>query len=634
MNRLESMATGLPSDAAMRPRAGAIWLVRNEENNGYALKGWLSVTRPPGQGEPEVGLQVEGGGSHILPANQPSVDGSTTRCYFIWPRPHCLASVGVLRIRAFNLDTGEELDGSPVELPNEFEATPGELVQTAPLTVWPSGLTGNVGAAMPVQLANGLYVAVGEPARSVQFEMVDRFTERGQPKRGVRVTTPVMPQHLTVHLAPPNLPPAGVAQEINILAWLPKAITPAQQVQADVWLTRRSGNLFTQLRRIRRVRIFRQPTRVTAELRLSEEEAAASSELWLSIIARECRGLTVLLPELGPAAFARETRMEDARLEASFGALEELVRLHGATDRVLPSVTSTAPAVPASSVRHPFTEVIVPIYNGAAVVMECLRSLRAAATPDMRVLIVDDGSRAFTAEALAAEFGGDPRFRLHRRDHNRSYTKSINEGVMLTSAPWVVVLNSDTVVPAGWLHRLHAGAHAQRGTGLAGPLSNAATWQSIPTTKRPDGSWSTNDMIEARHLPHVQALLDREAERAYPEFPILNGFCTLISREVFARIGLYDEDAFPMGYGEETDLCLRARRAGFRLTVVDDCFVFHHKSVSFGAANRSQLTRAGGVELANKHLGVNIGALEQKMQTCLPLQRLRTRMAQLLAELD
>ena len=88
-----------------------------------------------------------------------------------------------------------------------------------------------------------------------------------------------------------------------------------------------------------------------------------------------------------------------------------------------------------------------------------------------------------------------------------------------------------------------------------------------------------------------------------------------------------------MGYGEETDLCLRARRAGFRLTLADDAFVYHHKSLSFGAAGRSPLTRAGGLEMTNKHLGVNIAALERTMQSCPALVRVRARMLDRLKEI-
>jgi GT2 family glycosyltransferase len=497
---------------------------------------------------------------------------------------------------------------------------------------------GDVAALAPVELANGLWVAVsGKHQRSVQFDMLDQSQGSGPPRRGVRLTTGRVADQVTAHLALPALPAAGEAFELGTLAWLPEATAPAMQVVGELWLTRQANGAFAPLRRLRRVGLFRKPSRVSATVVLSEEERASPGTLWLSVVAKESRGLCVMPPSLAAPDAAAGDRMEDARLEASFHALAEMVRLHGealAAHPLLPFAAAPVAVQAATPGAHPPTQVVVPVYNGDLVVRDCLRSLRAAATPEMRVLVVDDGSRDFTAGLLAAEFGSDPRFEFLRRDLNRGYTKSINEAVLLTTAPWLVVLNSDTLVPPGWLARLHAAVRARPGTGMAGPLSNAATWQSIPAVKRQDGTWSTNDMIAPRHLAAVQALLDRESERAYPEFPVLNGFCTLIARAVFDRVGRYDEDAFPMGYGEETDLCLRARRAGFRLTVADDGFVFHHKSVSFGSATRSRLTRAGGLELGNKHLGANIGALEQAMQACQPLQRLRTRLAGPLAELD
>ncbi|WP_368417353.1 glycosyltransferase family 2 protein [Falsiroseomonas sp.] len=535
-------------------------------------------------------------------------------------------------MRAVHLSDGRELQGSPLTLPAATVSTEA----TAPLSEWPAGLAGDVGAASVVALANGLFAAAGAPARSLRFEMIDQPAPAGPPIRGVRLTAGVTSQHVTAHFALVPLPPGGMAHDMATLAWLPQATEPAQQVQAELWLTRRTEAGFVQLRRLRRTRMFRRPAWLSAELLLGEAELAEPGELFISVVARDAAGLCAMPPKIAPSP-PTDARMEDARLETSFRALEELVRLHGdalAAHPLLP--VSPQPTLPAAATGqgHPFTEVVLPIYNGDVVVRDCLRSLREAATNDMRVLVVDDGSRAFTAEMVAGEIAGDPRFMLLRRDINRGYTKSINEGVMLTTAPWVVILNSDTLVPPGWLARLHAAVQARPGTGMAGPLSNAASWQSIPDAKRADGSWSTNDAIDPADLPRVQALLDAESERAYPEFPVLNGFCTLIARAVFDRVGLYDEDAFPMGYGEETDLCLRARRAGFRLTVADDCFVYHHKSVSFGSANRARLTRAGRLEMTNKHLGANIAVLERRMQAEPALQRLRARMRALVEDTD
>jgi GT2 family glycosyltransferase len=223
----------------------------------------------------------------------------------------------------------------------------------------------------------------------------------------------------------------------------------------------------------------------------------------------------------------------------------------------------------------------------------------------------------------------DPRFTVFDRLENRGYTKSINEAVKLTGADWIVILNSDTVVADGWLAHLHDAVASDPQAGMSGPLSNAASYQSIPKLREQDGTWSRNQFIMAHHVNRVQAEVDRCTERAYPSVPLLNGFCTLISRRVFDRCGLYDEDAFPEGYGEETDLCLRALKAGFKLVVADDCFVYHHKSVSFGIKGRRTRTRSGNVELGNKHPGLSIQEIERMLQDCSALAGLRSRLAQL-----
>ena len=494
-----------------------------------------------------------------------------------------------------------------------------------------------------VELAAGLWVAAEPPARSLRYELA--FAEAAAPgeppERGIRVLADATSGRIALQFPlAPLLVQAGrdAPMMVQVSAWLPQATQRAMQAQAELWLLAFRDGRFEKLRRLRRVRIFRRPSLLTAQLTHGAEDGEAST-LWLGIEALQAKGLAALPPRLAAAVAPIPGGMEDARLHGAFDALGEMVRVHGEAAMshhpLLPALPAAPASLPASAVGdvHPFTQVILPVYNGDDIVRGCLRALQGAGTGPFQVLIVDDGSRGFTAEMLRQQIGGDARFILHRRDTNRGYTKSINEAVAITDAPWVVVLNSDTIVPHGWLDRLHAAARARPGTGMVGPLSNAATWQSIPEVKRPDGSWSVNPTIEPEHLDAVQRLLDKVSTREYPEFPVLNGFCTLIARAVFDRIGAYDEEAFPMGYGEETDLCLRARRAGFRLTLADDAFVYHHKSLSFGAAGRSPLTRAGGLEMANKHLGVNIAALERIMQSCPALVRVRARMLDRLREI-
>ncbi|MBR0654344.1 glycosyltransferase family 2 protein [Plastoroseomonas arctica] len=621
---------------------GRVRLEQSED--GARLTGWaLGEADVPGE-PPEIAIQVPGLGLRTLAAWPLAPDAEALpdgACGFTWHLPSSVRDGVPRELRVWNLATGLELAGSPIAVGRGAAVQANEA--EAPLARWDAPLTGHVSAGDPVELAPGLFVAAEPPARSLRYELVvgDPMTADTAPERGIRILADAPSGRIALHFPLAPLMPTieDTPALLQLRAWLPQATQRAMQAQAELWLMVFRFGGFEKLRRLRRVRVFRRPSLITAQITLSEEDFAAGA-LWLGVEALNARGLAAMPPRIVAPAGSSAAGMEDQRLHSAFDALAELVRVHGEaampTHALLPAMPPAAGQSPcvAAGDAHPFTQVILPVYNGDDIVRGCLRALRAAGTGPFQVLIVDDGSRGFTAEMLRREVAGDPRFILHRRDTNRGYTKSINEAVALTQAPWVVVLNSDTVVPHGWLDRLHAAARARPGTGMVGPLSNAATWQSIPEVKRPDGSWSVNDMIEPEHLDAVQRLLDEVSTREYPEFPVLNGFCTLIARTVLDRIGAYDEEAFPMGYGEETDLCLRARRAGFRLTLADDAFVYHHKSLSFGAAGRSPLTRAGGLEMTNKHLGVNIAALERTMQSCPALVRVRARMLDRLKEIS
>jgi GT2 family glycosyltransferase len=452
-------------------------------------------------------------------------------------------------------------------------------------------------------------------------------------------------------LAPRPQPELLRGLEFAIELALGEAEEAVAQRPCEVWLTRQKKDGFERVRRLARGRVFRRPTLLTYTLRITPEEQklAAAKLLYVGVTVERCRSLRAYPSRVVRAREAPAEGFwvfEDTRLEAAFEACRQLARVHGKSDlfdALLPPPPGAAPAAeanataaapsrraaPSPASQYPFTQIIVPVFNGDAVIMDCLRSVQRETTTPFQALIVNDGSRKHTTAMLRELADSDGRFLLLDRSGNRGYTKSINDAVKLAGADWVVVLNCDTIVSRGWLAKLHDAAASRPGIGMVGALSNAASYQSVPRIKDPNGAWSKNEFLEPAHVALVQARLDEVTERAYPAFPLLNGFCTLIKREVFDRCGLYDEDAFPVGYGEESDLCLRAAKAGYTLVVADDCFVYHRKSVSFGTKGRKPLTRAGSLELMNKHAGVSLPALEQAMQDNPILARLRAGLSDL-----
>ena len=105
-----------------------------------------------------------------------------------------------------------------------------------------------------------------------------------------------------------------------------------------------------------------------------------------------------------------------------------------------------------------------------------------------------------------------------------------------------------------------------------------------------------------RHLSgdQVGRLVTHTSQRIYPGTPTGNGFCMYIRRAALTELGPFDAEAFPRGYGEEGDFCMRAGNAGWNNVVDDATIVFHRRSASFGA-ERHELLRAGQERLDARH---------------------------------
>lgn len=284
---------------------------------------------------------------------------------------------------------------------------------------------------------------------------------------------------------------------------------------------------------------------------------------------------------------------------------------------------------PAVNIREaspiPFIQIVIPVFNAALDVEECVRSIIDGTTSPFEIILSDDGSEPYMRERLNAVAAADPRIRLHLNPENLGYTRNINQALQLTTADYVALLNSDVIVPRNWLNELFAAINASRDTAAAGPLSNAASWQSVPVT-RSAGGWAVNTLYSGVTVDDMAALVGQLAEGSFPVFPLLNGFCTLFRRHVIEEAGYFADDAFPMGYGEENDLCLRITRLGYKLRVADTCYVYHKKSRSFGGERRRELTKRANILLRKRHPEINFDRLQDEMRDCATLNRLRARL--------
>ena len=256
--------------------------------------------------------------------------------------------------------------------------------------------------------------------------------------------------------------------------------------------------------------------------------------------------------------------------------------------------------------RHTSTvEVIVCVHNALDDVRRCLFSVMEHSTPPYRLITVDDGSDTPTAEFLRDFMFGQPGTLL-RNEHAQGYTLAANRGLQAATAEYVILLNSDTVVTPGWLDRMIACAESASEIGLVGPLSNTASWQSVPKIFDARGDWAENPLPHGLDVPGMSGLVIRNATASYPRVGLLNGFCLLLKRELIAAIGVFDEEHFGAGFGEENDYCLRAAAAGWDLAVATDTYIYHAQSRSYSHERRRHLGERADASLRAKHSGDSV----------------------------
>ena len=257
------------------------------------------------------------------------------------------------------------------------------------------------------------------------------------------------------------------------------------------------------------------------------------------------------------------------------------------------------PAQLAQPARPP-VDVIVPVYRGLRVTMACIHSVLPTLPPASRLHVVDDaGGDAELGQALD-DLAASGRILLHRLPVNRGFPSAANTGIRAAAGRDVILLNSDTIVPPGWLQQLADAAHSAPDIGSACPLSNDATILSYPKRN------ASNAMTDP--LP-ISALALRANGGATVDIPVAVGFCMYIRRDCLEGVGLLREDLWAQGYGEENDWCLRARHRGWRHVAAPGCFVAHEGGASFGAARQHLLARNGALlERLHPGYGAMVGA--------------------------
>ena len=259
----------------------------------------------------------------------------------------------------------------------------------------------------------------------------------------------------------------------------------------------------------------------------------------------------------------------------------------------------------------PSVEIIIPVYNALKHVKKCLKSLDKYNSYNYKIIIVDDNCNEETKFFLN-KYKNKDNYLLITNDKNLKFTKSVNRGLKNSNADISVILNSDTIVTKNWIEKIINCFKSNKKIGIVGVLSNAASWQSVPHRFDKNGDFAVNKLPKSLSLNHISKIIEKSSKNIYPMVPSINGFCFCVKKEVINRIGLFDEVNFPSGYGEEDDFCLRAKKAGFKLALADDTYVYHSKTKSYKKSQKDTFTAQGLQKLLQKHGSKELDSLHDK----------------------
>lgn len=277
--------------------------------------------------------------------------------------------------------------------------------------------------------------------------------------------------------------------------------------------------------------------------------------------------------------------------------------------------TTTAPIPPED------VAIIVPVHNAAEDVATCIDRLAAHTPEGVEILFIDDASPDPAISGLMARAAALPGMRVLHNRANLGFTGTVNRGLEAVGRKHAILLNSDARVTPGWVEGLLAAAVSRPRVATVTAMSDRA------------GAFSAPDPGNENPLPPgVDEITYARAFRRrglglYPQVPTGNGFCMFVNRACLDAVGLLDAAAFPRGYGEENDFCMRAGRAGWVHLVDDRTYVFHDRSKSFGE-EKTALIGAGRAVIDARYPEYRQAIQVFTQGTPLAVARLRARQAQ------
>lgn len=226
-----------------------------------------------------------------------------------------------------------------------------------------------------------------------------------------------------------------------------------------------------------------------------------------------------------------------------------------------------------------FFDLIIVNHNSTDYLLDCLQSVELSLTGEaVRIYVEDNGS----TDGIERVYTSFPQVRLSINSVNKGYARSVNDALKKCRAPYIVLLNPDTRLFAGFFENVRSFMVKNRDVGVLGPKvlnrdgSVQGSARSFPTPLTAFFGrnsflthWFPNNPISRKNMVH---------DRCDGKFPLMvdwvSGACMVLRKEALDQVGFMDERFFM--YWEDVDLCGRMWRAGWKVVYFPRASVIHH----------------------------------------------------------
>jgi glycosyltransferase involved in cell wall biosynthesis len=205
-----------------------------------------------------------------------------------------------------------------------------------------------------------------------------------------------------------------------------------------------------------------------------------------------------------------------------------------------------------------FFSIIIPVYNRPSEIHELLSSLANQSYDDFEVILVEDGSTA-KSDQVAADFVS--RFSIsYSFQQNQGQGFARNFGMTQAKGNFFVILDSDVILPDEYLAVLEKAIRERNLDAFGGPDAAATDFSRLQKAMdyAMTSFWTTGG---------IRGKLKDPAKYQ------ARGFNMGVSRQVFESLGGFVDP----NRGEDIEWSIRIKKAGYKLELVEEAFVFHKR---------------------------------------------------------